>query len=431
MNMFFTFASSRAKQLLPALGPGLLMAGAAVGVSHLVQSTRAGAEYGTSLLALVVLACVFKYPFLEFGPRYAAATGENLLQGYRRLGRWALGLFVVITLGTMLIIQAGVTVVTAGLAGLVFDLEASNTLLSAGVLLGCLAVLTIGRYRGLDLMMKVIMAALAVSTVAAVALALGTGPDWSALNPAANLDAVWTATGFAFVLALLGWMPIPLDVAAWHSLWTLERAEQTGQMPSVRDSIIDFQIGYAGATILAVMFLLLGALMIHGSGETLPQSSVAFSGRLVELYALTLGDWARSIIAIAALTTMFSTTLAVTDAYPRALRALIEISGIATEDGSAEHKHRARYVGALLLVSTGALVVIHYFGQRFTALIDFATTVSFLAAPVIAWLNIKVLTSEHTPAEHRPRGALLVLAWAGFWFLVCFCAIWIGWRLTG
>jgi len=430
MNMFFTFASDRSRQLLATLGPGLLMAGAAVGVSHLVQSTRAGAEYGTSLLPLVVLACLFKYPFLEFGPRYAAATGENMLQGYRRLGRWALGLFVIITLGTMLIIQAGVTVVTAGLAGLVFGLDASNTQLSAGVLIACLAILAVGRYRGLDLLMKVIMAALAVSTLAAVALAFGTDPDWSALNPAANLDAVWTATGFAFVLALLGWMPIPLDVAAWHSLWTLERAEQTGSSPSVRDSIIDFQIGYAGATVLAIMFLLLGALMIHGSGEALPQSSIAFSARLVELYALTLGGWSQPIIAVAALTTMFSTTLAVTDAYPRALRALIEISGIANDEGSSEHKHRARYIGALLLVTTGTLFVIHYFGERFTALIDFATTVSFLAAPVIAWLNLRLLTSEHTPAEHRPRGALLILARAGFWFLVAFCLIWIGWRLA-
>lgn len=417
--------------MLAALGPGLLMAGAAVGVSHLVQSTRAGAEYGTTLLALVVIACLFKYPFLEFGPRYAAATGENLLSGYRRLGRWALGLFVIITLGTMVIIQAGVTIVTAGLAGVVFGFDATITELSAGVIIGCLAVLAIGRYRGLDLLMKVIMAALAVSTLAAVALAFGAGPDWRALDPTANLDAVWTASGFAFVLALLGWMPIPLDVAAWHSLWTLERAEQTGHHPSVREAVIDFQIGYVGATVLAVLFLLLGALTLHGSGASLPASGVAFSAMLVDLYAQSLGEWSRPIIAVAALTTMFSTTLAVTDAYPRALRALIELSGMASPEGSPEHKHRARYVGALLLVSIGALAVIHYFGRHFTALIDFATTVSFLAAPLVAWLNIKLLTSEHTPEPYRPRGALLALAWSGLVFLIVFCLIWLGWRLFG
>ena len=32
------------------LGPGILFASTAIGVSHLVQSTRAGADYGFSLL---------------------------------------------------------------------------------------------------------------------------------------------------------------------------------------------------------------------------------------------------------------------------------------------------------------------------------------------------------------------------------------------
>ena len=34
------------KQFLKSLGPGLMWAGAAVGVSHLIQSTRAGANFG-------------------------------------------------------------------------------------------------------------------------------------------------------------------------------------------------------------------------------------------------------------------------------------------------------------------------------------------------------------------------------------------------
>lgn len=415
--------------LRAALGPGLLMAGAAVGVSHLVQSTRAGAEYGLSLVVLVVLACALKYPFLEFGPRYAAATGESMIRGYKRMGDWALALFSLLTLGTAFIIQAGVTLVTAGLVGLVFDLDLSETLLSLIVLLACIVVLTVGHYRGLDLIMKVIMAALVISTLAAVALAFGSGPDWAGLSPVASIDQLWTAAGFAFVLALLGWMPIPLEVTAWHSLWTLERARQAGQAPSVRHAVIDFRIGYIGAAVLAVLFVLLGALLMYGSGEALPASAVAFSARLVDLYAASLGDWSRPLIAVAALTAMFSTTLAVTDAYPRVIRALIEISGVAEDEDKLGNLHRARYISALIVVSVGALVIIHYFGARFTSMIDFATTASFLAAPLLAWLSLKLITGPHTPAEHRPGPALRALAWAGFWFLLIFSVIWIAWRL--
>ncbi|MFW5816307.1 MAG: NRAMP family divalent metal transporter [Wenzhouxiangella sp.] len=425
------FKPGRSGDLIAALGPGLLMAGAAIGVSHLVQATRAGADYGLSLLGLVILACVMKYPFIDFGPRYAAATGESLIRGYQRLGHWALGLFVLITLATMFIIQASVTLVTAGLAGLVFGIDATITQLSFGVLIACIAVLALGRFAALDGLMKIIIGALAVSTTAAVVLAMGTPSETVNLNPFTGLDQVWTAAGVAFVLALLGWMPIPLDVAAWHSLWTLERARQTGVAPRVEHALFDCRFGYVGATLTAVIFLLLGALVMHGSGERFPEQAVAFSGRLVDLYAANLGEWSRPLIAIAALTAMFSTTLAVTDAYPRVIRAMIEVSGAASED--ATHRqldlHRSRYVTALLIVTIGALIIIVYFGQRFTLLIDFATTVSFLAAPLLAWLNLRVVTADFMPARHRPGPAMRALAWTGFAFLVAFCLIWLGWRI--
>ena len=81
---------------LQALGPGILFAGAAIGGSHLVQSTRAGANYGFELIWVVVLVMLFKYPFFEFSHRFTAATGESLLAGYLRLGRWALAGFLAV-----------------------------------------------------------------------------------------------------------------------------------------------------------------------------------------------------------------------------------------------------------------------------------------------------------------------------------------------
>ncbi len=47
------------------LGPGLLFAGAAIGVSHLVQSTKAGAEFGFGLIWALLLCNFFKYPFFS------------------------------------------------------------------------------------------------------------------------------------------------------------------------------------------------------------------------------------------------------------------------------------------------------------------------------------------------------------------------------
>ena len=105
---------------LKNLGPGLLFAGAAIGVSHLVQSTRAGADFGLGLLWALLLVNLFKYPFFQFGPRYATATGESLLDGYKKLGKGVLATYYALNLATMFTIQTAVTIVTAGLAFTLF-----------------------------------------------------------------------------------------------------------------------------------------------------------------------------------------------------------------------------------------------------------------------------------------------------------------------
>ena len=72
----------RRRVFLRSFGPGLLWAGTAIGVSHLVQSTRAGADAGLGLAGVILFALILKYPFFAFGPLYAAATGESLVEVY-------------------------------------------------------------------------------------------------------------------------------------------------------------------------------------------------------------------------------------------------------------------------------------------------------------------------------------------------------------
>ena len=53
-------------KIIKISGPGLLFASTAIGVSHLIQSTRAGADFGLMIIGFVVLVSVLKYPFFEF-----------------------------------------------------------------------------------------------------------------------------------------------------------------------------------------------------------------------------------------------------------------------------------------------------------------------------------------------------------------------------
>ena len=65
-----------------AFGPGILMASAAIGGSHIVASTQAGALYGWQLAIIVILVNVFKYPFFRFGTQYTLERKKSLIYGY-------------------------------------------------------------------------------------------------------------------------------------------------------------------------------------------------------------------------------------------------------------------------------------------------------------------------------------------------------------
>jgi len=399
-----------------ALGPGLLFAAAAVGVSHLVQSSRAGAVYGFSLVGVVLLANIIKYPAFRFGPQYAAATGTSLLEGYRRQGKWALVLYSFITVATMFTVQAAVTVVTAGLAIATLGLSVGPLVVSFGIIVVCAILLTAGKYRLLDRVTKVLVAVLTVATLTATALAF-TSMEWSA-SSLVELPDLDKRTVF-FVVALVGWMPSAIDVAVWQSLWTLARREDSQHAPTLKESMFDFHLGYIGTAALALCFLTMGAGVMHGRGVKFADSAGGFAAQVIRLYTETLGEWSGPIIGVAAFAVMFSTTLTVLDGFPRALTTLMARFKGPEEAGVFELKQKSQgrtYWAMLLLLAVGAMLVLFAFLTSLKAMVDVATTLSFLTAPILSVLNHRAVLGAEVPTESRPRPWLI---WMSILGIVC------------
>ena len=411
-----------------AVGPGLLFAGAAIGGSHLVQSTRAGAGWGFSLLWAVVLILILKYPFFEFAHRYTAATGESLLHGYRRLGTWALLLFMSVAVISSVINAAAVTLVTASLGGALLGLAWTLPQLSILVLAVVALILAGGRYRTLDCTMKVMITALGVLTLTAVAVAFAHGP---AGDPQAPRPEIWTAAGIAFLLALMGWMPAPLDIAVWSSLWTLAKNRADHRQVSVADCRFDFHVGYLVTSVLAVAFVSFGALVMFGTGETFSDSGLAFAGQLTEMYVRALGGWARWIIATVAFITMFSTTLTVCDGYTRTLvggwRLLRARDQWLRTDAAAG---TGSYLVTLVVLMVAAWLIIAQWLSGLKTLLDVATITAFLTAPVVGWLNFAAVRRPPVPEADRPGTRLSWLARAGLVYLGGFGLVFLVTRLT-
>jgi len=146
------------RRLLGTLGPGVLMAATAIGASHLVLSVQAGAIYGYLLLWVVVAANLLKYPAFEYGPRFALATGRSLLEGYARVPGprgWALWLFLFGTVVQGVGVVGGVLGLTASIALAVLP-GPGITGWSAVLATLIVVLLALGRYRGLELVIKVI-----------------------------------------------------------------------------------------------------------------------------------------------------------------------------------------------------------------------------------------------------------------------------------
>lgn len=401
------------KGVWQALGPGLVFAAAAVGVSHLVQSTRAGAVYGFSLVGVVILANIIKYPAFRFGPQYAAATGTSLLEGYRRQGKWALVLYSFITVATMFIVQAAVTVVTAGLAIATLGLSVGPLVVSFGIIVVCAILLTAGKYRLLDRVTKVLVALLTGATLTATALAF-TSMEWSA-SSLVELPDLDKRTVF-FVVALVGWMPSAIDVAVWQSLWTLARREDSQHAPTLKESMFDFHLGYIGTAALALCFLTMGAGVMHGRGVKFADSAGGFAAQVIRLYTETLGEWSGPIIGVAAFAVMFSTTLTVLDGFPRALTTLMARFKGPEEAGVFELKQKSQgqtYWAMLLLLAVGAMLVLFAFLTSLKAMVDVATTLSFLTAPILSVLNHRAVLGAEVPTESRPRPWLIWMSILG------------------
>ncbi|CAA6799192.1 MAG: FIG00930590: hypothetical protein [uncultured Aureispira sp.] len=417
------------KKLLQSLGPGLLFAGAAVGVSHLVYSTRAGANYGFGLIWLVLIANFFKYPFFEFGPRYAAATGESLLKGYQRLGNWVLVLFVGITLGTMFTVQAAVTIVTASLAAHLFG--GFDLMVWVGILLTvCSSLLLIGRYNLLDYLMKFIIITLTIITLITVFIAFSNVQDpidWTQQFPMEGL-------GLTFVIAFMGWMPAPMDLSVWHSLWALEKQKNTLGGFNLKKSLFDFNVGYIGTTILAFFFVALGALVMYNSGTEFSPKGAVFAKQLIDLYVTTLGSGAGFFVGMAAFITMFSTTITCLDALPRSMaRAHSLLVHPASELIEQENKQEASetprkyYLGWLLVLVLGSLVILNLFLTNMASFLMLATSLSFLTAPFFAIANY-ILVLRYLPIAQQPSKGIKVLSWFGITYLFVFCGIYL-WSL--
>jgi Mn2+/Fe2+ NRAMP family transporter len=409
------------KNIWQILGPGILYAAAAIGVSHLVQATRAGADYGLGLMFIVLFACAIKYPSLRFGGDYTAATGESLILNYKRQGWWLFCIYAIAELFSMVFIIAAVSLFTLGLLKVVLGFDVSNVLGVSVLLSVAIILLLTGKYHLLEGTTKYLVIILVVMVFVATILVIPQ-VEWSL---EAFIPPKFNEASIIYLIALIGFMPSPANGSVMQSLWTCARAEADGYLPKREDSRLDFNVGYSISVILGLCFLLLGAGVMHSKGVIVEESNGGFSSQLIQLFTETIGGWSFYLISIVAVIIMLSTLLAVVDGMARIFGGLVYA---AKGDNKYRPLKQKSYTISMILICCAAVLVISTMMKSFSTFIDMVAIVLFVISPIVAFMSHRAVTGTSMPEEAKPGGILRAWSLISFFLLLILTLLYLYFR---
>ncbi len=82
-------------QAIAGMGPGFAYVLTVLGTGDLIANSTAGASYGYALIWILALGLVFRFVWVNVSAKYILVTGESLIEGYARVGRWVLWLILI------------------------------------------------------------------------------------------------------------------------------------------------------------------------------------------------------------------------------------------------------------------------------------------------------------------------------------------------
>ena len=335
------------------------------------------------------------------------------MEGYSNLGRPYLVIFSILSAISAVVNTAALLLFSASLLSYFIPFDLATSTLCMIVLATCLIILFAGHYRALDTLSKAIMAILTITTLAAVAIAIGSPvePDTAFVPP-----SPWSLAAIGFIVVTMGWMPAPIEISSITSMWLKSQKEK--QDVTAQSALFDFNVGYIGTALLALVFVALGALVLHGSGVELSRSGVGFTHQLVGIYASTIGEWSRPLIAIVAFFCIFGSTITVIDGYSR---VLAESQRLLLKKETSPKMLQ----GGIIIVSIAALAIVMFFSTALMPMLDFAMILAFITPPFFALLNFMLVSKAELPKALAIGNKLKWLSIAGLTYLFGFLALFV------
>jgi Mn2+/Fe2+ NRAMP family transporter len=282
----------------------------------------------------------------------------------------------------------------------------------------CSLLLIIGKFKVLDQLIKIIGIVLLSSTLMAFVLCLFNGPINNEISLFKGIST--NKKALLFLIPLMGWMPTAIDLSSWNSLWTVEKIKSSNYHPSLKETLFEFNFGYIISALLSICFLTMGAFLLFGTNETISNHSHLFANQVITLYTNVFGQWSYLIIASSTFSIMFGTCIAVFDGYGRALKRTLELLF-----PSFETNYKLYNINIVILIIGAFLIIWKYESSgNFSVLVNFATALSFIVAPIIAIFNYTIVKNQ-LESQFQPPKWLKYLSILGIIFLVLFSILFL------
>jgi Mn2+/Fe2+ NRAMP family transporter len=384
---------------LKLIGPGIILAAAAIGSGELILTPRAGALFGLSIAWIILLSIVYKL-FLTLGlARYTIATGEDIFVGFSHLPGprywfvWIMG--VIYLIGAV-----GYSGISLACGSALYALFPSLSMVQWAVIVVILAYVLLlkGSYGPVE------KAAFVLSFV----LIAGVLYSLAALRP----DITWFVKGFApklppgsgqTAVSLLGWTAGGTSTLI-YSFWIMEKGigrekaegdHFKGWLSLIR---LDTGISYFLMVLISFAFLAIGVLVLSTAGPDggpLVPAREETTSVLSRLLTVATGPQTKFIFLVAALAILYSTVIGLVDGKSRALRSATQIIFPKSKKISGKNMYRL-YATLMCLIIFAFL-----FTKKPVVLI---VLISAVEAPVlsISALILIYLMHKKLPSNMRP-----------------------------
>jgi Mn2+/Fe2+ NRAMP family transporter len=291
-------------------GPGFVFLLTAIGAQDLVSNSAAGAEFRYGLLWTLIPIVAVRYSILEASARYALVTGESLMAGYARAGRWLPWLLLFMIPAKRLLSGLYQLQILGQAIDLIMPmgLRGNPTVWAIASWAVGFSMIRWGGYRAVERTGAPFVMLLGGSIVLA---ALGSGADWSQALHGMFVPSLPKERGFygftLIVLALIGSGTASLSNLKYAS-FVRERGWRTSSFLT-RQRLDLFSTG--------LLFLVMLSLLQVAAAATLGQNGTTLKDidDLLPIFTTTLGAFGPAAFAVGVWTAVFTTFIGANTGY--------------------------------------------------------------------------------------------------------------------